>query len=93
MRKAIDITREESEKVERLFYQYNSYMSMLEFLAPSISDTAVYDKKWDEASELWIKLDKAKTAIEAKYKPEGNWDRYEFDFDNVQVVFTKDEGP
>lgn len=93
MKKAIDITQEESEKVERLFYQYNSYMSMLEFLAPSISDTAVYDKKWDEASELWIELDKAKTAIEAKYKPEGNWDRYEFDFDNVQVVFTKDEGP
>ena len=93
MRKAIDITQEESDKVERLFYQYNSYMSMLEFLAPSISDTAVYDKKWNEASELWIKLDKAKTAIEAKYKPEGNWDRYEFDFNNAQVVFTKDEGP
>ena len=91
MKQAVDITYEECENVRRLFYKYNAYMSMLEFLAPTISDTAVYDKKWDEASDIWIELDRAKAAVEAKYKPAGDWDRYEFDFDNTQVVFTKNE--
>lgn len=91
MRKAIDITHEECENVQRLFYKYNAYMSMLEFLAPTVSDTTIYDKKWNEASDIWIELDRAKAAVEAKYKPAGDWDRYEFDFDNTQVVFTKNE--
>ena len=52
-------------------------------------NSAAYDKKWDEASQLWIDLDKAKRAVEKRYKPAGDWDSYEFDFDNQQVVFTK----
>ena len=93
MRKAIDITQEESDNIRRLFYKYNSYMSMLQFLADSSSESPIYEKKWNEASELWIELDRAKVAVEDKYKPEGDWDRYEFDFDKAQVVFIKDETP
>ena len=91
MKQAIKITQEECDHVQRLFYKYNAYISMLEYLANTISDTAIYDKKWNEAVDLWIELDKAKTAAEMKYKPAGEWDRYEFDFDNVQVVFIKNE--
>ena len=90
MNKRIQITGEESREVEKLFMTYNSYMSMLLYFAESNMDnTPTYNKKWDEASELWIKLDNLKRAIEKKYKPTGDWDSYEFDFDNNQVVFVK----
>lgn len=90
MNKRIQITEEESREVEKLFMTYNSYMSMLLYFAESNMDnTPTYNKKWDEASELWIKLDNLKRAIEKKYKPAGDWDSYEFDFDNNQVVFVK----
>ena len=92
MTKKVNITPEESENVERLFTTYNAYMSMLEYLASSgIQDSPMYDKKWNEACELWIQLDKAKRKVEYEYKPEGDWDSYEFDFDNYQVVFVKNE--
>lgn len=89
MRKAISITPEESENVERLFLKYNSYMSMLEYFAEStaMKESEIYDKKWNETTEIWIELDKAKRAIEKKYKPQGNWAGYEFDFDNNKVIF------
>lgn len=90
MTRKVPISREESENVENLFYSYCSYMSMLQYFAENgIDNAAIYDKKWTEASELWVKLDKAKRAVEQKYKPEGEWDSYEFDFDTCQVVFTK----
>lgn len=90
MKQAINITHEECENVRRLFYKYNAYMSMLEYLATNASNTDIFDKKWNEAADIWIELDLAKSAIEPKYKPEGEWDRYEFDFDNTQVVFYKE---
>lgn len=91
MKKPVTISIQECENIQRLFLKYNAYMNMLDYLANSISNTEVYDKKWTEAAEIWAELDKAKRAVEAKYKPEGNWDSFEFDFDNTQVVFVKNE--
>ena len=88
MEKRVNIKCEESDKVEDLFLKYSSYMSMLQYFAEQgLEQSPIYDKKWNEAVELWIKLDKAKREVEKKYKPEGNWDSYEFDFENYQVVF------
>ena len=90
MEKRVNIKCEESDKVEDLFLKYSSYMSMLQYFAEQgLEQSPIYDKKWNEAVELWIKLDKAKREVEKKYKPEGNWDSYEFDFENYQVVFLK----
>lgn len=87
----IAITREENDQVEQLFTKHTSYLSMLEyFAAQKLDNSPIYEKKWNEAAELWIQLDKAKRNIEKKYKPDGDWDRYEFDFDNHQVVFIKE---
>ena len=87
----VRITPEENENVYMLFSVYMSYMSMLEYLSKSeeASNTPVYERKWDEAAAIWIELDKAKKEIEKKYKPEGAWDKYEFDFDNQQVIFSR----
>lgn len=90
MEKRVDIKQNESQNVEQLFLTYSSYMSMLQYFAEQgLENHSIYDKKWNEATELWIKLDKAKREVEKKYKPAGNWDSYEFDFDNCQVVFMK----
>ena len=92
MEKRVTITVEESDEIEQFFLAYNSYMSMLQYLAGTdMASSPVYDNKWTEASQLWIDLDKKKRAVEAKYKPAGDWDSYEFDFDNRQVVFRKNE--
>lgn len=92
MEQRVRITPEENQKVESLFLKYNAYMSMLAYLASesgNMSGTDFYNSKWNEASQLWIDLDKEKRIIEQKYKPAGTWERYEFDFENQQVVFSK----
>ncbi len=92
MEKRIKITPEENEEVKVLFFTYNSYMSILQFFMNNpITNQELFDRKWDEAVQINIKLDNAKRAVEKKYKPTGDWERFEFDFDNQQVVFMKDE--
>ena len=93
MEKRIKITQEENDNVYNLYTSHISYLNILQFLINNgpVQDKELYDKKWDEAIALNIKLDEAKRAIEQKYKPAGDWERYEFDFNNQQVVFIKNE--
>ena len=90
MEKRIKITPGESENVQMLYSTYISYMNILQFFMNNpITNQELFDRKWEEAIQFNIKLDEAKRAIEKKYKPAGEWDRYEFDFDKQQVVFIK----
>lgn len=90
MEKRIKITPEENENVQVLYSTYISYMNILQFFMNNpITNQELFDRKWEEAVQLNIKLDEAKRAIEKKYKPTGEWNRYEFDFDKQQVVFIK----
>lgn len=91
MEKRIKITPGESENVQMLYSTYISYMNILQFFMNNpITNQELFDRKWEEAVQLNIKLDEAKRAVEKAYKPAGDWDRYEFDFDKQQVVFIKD---
>ena len=90
MEKRIKITPEESENVQILYSTYISHMNILQyFMNNPVTNQELFDRKWEEAVQLNIKLDEAKRAIEKEYKPTGDWDRYEFDFDKQQVVFIK----
>ena len=90
MEKRIKITPGESENVQMLYSTYISYMNILQFFMNNpITNQELFDRKWEEAVQLNIKLDEAKRAVEKEYKPAGEWDRYEFDFDKQQVVFIK----
>lgn len=88
MEKRVTISQEENDEVYRLFSTYMSYMSMLQYLGENNTNNELYDRKWNEAVEINIQLDKLKKQIEMKYKPAGNWSRFEFDFNKSQVVFT-----
>ena len=92
MEQRVKITQEESDKVYNLFSTHLAYMNILQYLMSTgtIKDTVFYDRKWNEAIEINIKLDAEKRKIEKKYKPAGNWDRFEFDFENNMVVFYKE---
>lgn len=92
MEKRIKITSEENNNVYNLYTSHISYLNILQFFINNgpIQDQVMYDKKWNEAIAINVKLDEAKRIIEQKYKPAGDWDRYEFDFNNQQVVFIKD---
>lgn len=92
MEKRIDIAFEENQNVQNLFNEYNAYLSILKFFGDkAFEENSVFDRKWAEAVQLNIELEKAKHEIERKYKPEGNWMNFYFDFDKQQVVFTNDE--
>lgn len=90
MRQEVNITQEESSNIQNLYETYMSYIAILQFFMnqDNINKTT-FDDKWNEAVDLNKKLDHAKHKIEKKYKPAGEWDRFEFDFDNHQVVFIK----
>lgn len=92
MRKAINITPKESENIQNLYETYVSYMNVLQFFMDKESTTnqEMLDKKWNEATEINRRLETAQHQVEKKYKPEGDWDRFEFDFERQQVVFIKD---
>lgn len=89
MEKRVKITIEESEKVRNLHETYLSYMNVLQFFMnqTSVSNQEMLDKKWNEATEVNRALEQAQREIEKKYKPKGFWQRFEFDFDNHEVVF------
>lgn len=93
MQQAIQITPQESEKIFNLFSTYNAYLGILGYLSEkkNLEDNGMYDKKWAEAVSLNRALETEKRAIEKKYKPEGDWDRFEFNFDNQEVIFYRDE--
>lgn len=88
----VDIPVDVSEKVESLFGRYNGYMSILEYLARagSLDETnKFFDKKWDEAVQIYIELEAAKAAAEKQFHPNGEYSNYIFDFINHQMVYTK----
>ena len=90
MEKRIKITAEENEKIQTLYSNYTSYMSILQyFMNNPITNQELFDRKWDEAVKINATLENAKRAVEKKYKPAGDWDRYEFNFEDQQVVFIK----
>lgn len=89
MEKRIKISNELSVYVERLFFEYNASMRTLRYLA-SQDDVKQerLDKYFNEAKNIDIELELAKREISDKYRPEGCFKEYYFDFDTCEIVFT-----
>jgi len=89
----IDITRDECTEIEALFNKYQSYCNVLGFLSNYGSldeDNTFFDKKWAEAIELNMELEKLKSKIDTKYRPTDEiYTQYYFDFNNSQLVYSK----
>lgn len=90
MTKLVQITQEESDHVEMLFQRYNGYLSVLAYLADhhSLDETnKFFDEKWDEAVQLYIRLEQAKAELDNKYHPEGHWTNYAFNFNTHEMEY------
>ncbi len=89
----VKISQEETEQVELLFDEYNGYLSVLGYLLYNYNDgndglkISYLDKKWDKAIELSIRLEKIKTEIANKYRPEGAGPNYSFNFQAQSLEF------
>lgn len=89
MEKRIKISYDLSVYVERLFFEYNASMRILRYLA-SQDDVKQenLDKYFEEAKNIEMELELAKKEISDKYKPEGCFCEYYFDFDACEIVYT-----
>lgn len=83
------IEPEESNLVERLFFEYNSTVDILKYLLSqkdmpqeniSHYNVIVMEKSWE--------LEQAKSKISSKYRPEG-YNNYVFLFEENAIDFTK----
>ena len=86
----VNIYPEESKKVEKLFFKYNALLNVLAYLNDNCSYSEFLDEKINEATEIYIELDKEKTFYSEKYKPEslkGMPFQYTFDFENNQLIY------
>lgn len=91
MTQTVQITEEENEDVQSLFLLYTSYINILKLFAESdLANTEVYNKRWNDAVVIGAELEQAKHEIELKYKPEGTWDNFMFDFEHEQVIFSNE---
>ena len=91
MERAIQITQEENDEVQSLYLLHMSYLNILKFFAKSnLTETQVYERKWNDAVLIGAELERTKQLIEQKYKPEGQWNSFTFNFDKEQVIFEND---
>lgn len=89
MEKRVKITNDLSIYVERLFFEYNSSIKILRYLASQDDVKQEYlDKYFEEAKNIDMELELAKKEISDKYKPEGCCQSYYFDFDACEIVYT-----
>ena len=90
MEQRIKIEEAESKAVETLFYQFNSYCGILGYMAKYGSlDTNLFDKKWEEAVNINIELEKLKQQLDKKYHPNdtNQCTGYEFNFNTNELIY------
>lgn len=89
--KIVPISKEDCESVEVLFFRYQAFVDILNFLAQNNAlenNLEVFNQKWEEAVELYHKLEMEKQRVDEKYHPEGNWTNYTFNFLNERLEYT-----
>lgn len=87
----VEIPKEESTKVERLWYEYNASRDIIKFL---MSDKTVIWETLQEyinvAEKRFTELEMVKQAVASAYRPAtvdlAKWN-YSFDFNNYKIVF------
>ena len=88
----VQITPEESHKVELLYNQFTGYCNILGYLAQYGSiNTNLFDKKWEEAVEINRELEALKAELDMKYHPQDGveYKNYSFDFIQYLMVYVE----
>ena len=86
----IFVPSDEMINVEREFYTYQSLLNILAYLMNE-NNKNFFDKKIDDAIQIYIKLEKLKHEYSEKYKPQGEIKNYVFDFQKSEIVYEVEE--
>ena len=80
----INITIEESQAVEKAFYEYNASLNILSYLLKQDNINENYIEQYTQKSERYfIILEELKQMVSTKYQPnDGKKYDYSFDFEN-----------
>ena len=90
----VPITQDESEEIEALYYIYKGYLDILDYLVGQCDlspDNPTLNKKFEDAAALFVELERQKRITTEKYRPEGEWPFYVFDFDRHTVVYSNEQ--
>ena len=80
----VNINIEDSQAVEKAFYEYNASLNILSYLLKQDNINENYIEQYTQKSERYfIILEELKQMISAKYQPKDNKKyNYSFDFEN-----------
>lgn len=88
MDKRIRIDEGISTYIEKLFFEYNSALNILRYLASQEDVKQEYlDRYFEDAKNKGIELELAKNEVSKKYQPNGSFSKYNFDFENCEIVY------
>lgn len=90
----IKLDHEDCVSVERSWYEYNAGLDVLRYLMQQDSVNENYLQQYINISEKrYVELEMKKAAVDRKYRPneiEFSVARYEFDFENEELVYEVD---
>ena len=89
----VNISIEDSQAVEKAFYEYNASLNILSYLFKQQEINEEYLEQYIQKSErYYIILEETKEVVSNKYKPnDGKEYNYIFDFDNYMIKFMERE--
>lgn len=85
----VHISAEDNLEVWRLFHKYNALLNVLAYINQHTDKyTDFMEQKIEEAAELYVELEMAKTKCKIKYEPKDNsYSTYTFDFEKQELIF------
>jgi len=89
MEKRIKIDGNISTYIEKLFFEYKAVMNILRYLTSQDGVKRKYlDGYFKDAKNKYMELELAKKEVSDKYRPQNMCiERYNFDFDNCEIVY------
>ena len=90
MRQVVQISQEDSRRIQILLEVYHSYLNILHYLInqAGIDENNKYiDQKFNEALLCNLELESLKTKIAKQYYPSGDWTSYSYNFDNNTLEY------
>ena len=83
----VNIPSEVSIYIQKLFYEYNTYLNILTHLVNECKSKDYFDEYMKDNIQKGVELEIAKSNVSNQYKPEGNILNYSFDFDNETIIY------
>lgn len=89
----VNINIEDSQAVEKAFYEYNASLNILSYLFKQNNINEEYLEQYIQKSEKYfIILEETKNIVSNKYMPNEDINKkynYSFDFENHNIIYTE----